>query len=88
VTPATVKRNPTLGEYLSWSKICFGEQSNATKFIEAKINVSPHGADEEVLTDETQMAVMLSSIHSEEMIHEPEAAGCDGLGSLPELLPL
>jgi hypothetical protein len=81
----TVKRNPTLGEYLAWCNICFGEQSNATKFIEAKINVSPHGADEEVLTDETQMAIMLSRLN-EEMIDEPEAASCDGPGGLPELL--
>ena len=79
----TVKRYPTLGEWRSWSKVRFGEQSNATKFIQAKINVSPDGPDEEVLTDETQMAMMLSRLDREVMIDDPEAASCDGLGMLP-----
>lgn len=53
----------TLGSYLALTKQVFGETSPACKFIEDKISESPHGVDEEVVADETQVIQLLLAAH-------------------------
>lgn len=52
----------TLGNYLKLSKLVFGGSSNAVKFLESKIEESPNGEAEEVISDETQMVYLLMGI--------------------------
>ncbi len=49
----------TLGSYLKMSKIFFGEDSGAVKFLESHIKESPNGENEEVIVDEGQMINLL-----------------------------
>ena len=51
----------TLGTYKKMS-IIFGQK--AIDFIQAKIDESPNGEDEEVIADERQMIYLLSQIAS------------------------
>jgi len=53
----------TLGSYLKLSIIVYGEESNAVKFLKDKIKNSPEGEHEEVIADESQMIVALTTIH-------------------------
>jgi len=53
----------TLGSYLKLSIIVYGEESNAVKFLKDKITNSPEGEHEEVIADESQMIVALTTIH-------------------------
>jgi len=53
----------TLGSYLKLSIIVYGEESNAVKFLKDKIKNSPEGEREEVIADESQMIVALTTIH-------------------------
>lgn len=54
--------NATLGNYRKLAVPVFGEQSGAVKFLDQKINESPHGHNEEVLADEAQMIQLLASL--------------------------
>lgn len=49
----------TLGTYKKLARI-FGPE--AVKFIEDKIKESPHGEQEEVIADESQMLLLLASL--------------------------
>ena len=53
----------TLGSYRKLSVIIFGEDSEVIKFIDKKIKESPNKEKEEVLTDESQMFYMLTTLH-------------------------
>ena len=44
------------------TKAVFGPQSKPAKYLEAKIAESPHGVDEEVIQDESQMVYLLGSM--------------------------
>ena len=52
----------TLGSYLKLCNIFFGEESEQTKFIMEKIASNPNGADEEVITEESQMMFLLFNL--------------------------
>lgn len=56
-------QDSTLGNWLELCKDFFGESSDATTYIEEKIMRSPHGANEEVLADESQVLAVLSDMH-------------------------
>jgi hypothetical protein len=43
----------------------FGEESEQTKFIMAKIASNPNGADEEVVAEESQMMYLLVNLPPE-----------------------
>ena len=51
----------TLGTYKKFAVI-FGPK--AEEFIQKQIDESPHGEDEEVIADESQMLILLSSFLS------------------------
>ncbi len=51
----------TLGSYLKMSKMFFGEDSGAVKFLESKIEESPNRENEEVIVEEGQMIYLLST---------------------------
>jgi hypothetical protein len=53
----------TLGYHRDMSKAFFGENSEATKFLDKKIAESPRGRDELVLADETQLVHVLIELH-------------------------
>lgn len=55
-------QDATLGNYLTLTKAVFGPQSKPAKYLEAKIAESPHGVDEEVIQDESQMVCLLGSM--------------------------
>ena len=55
----------TLGSYLKLCNIFFGEDSVQAKFINEKIASNPNGADEEVVTDESQMMYLLFNLPPE-----------------------
>jgi hypothetical protein len=42
----------------------FGEDSKAVEFLDKKIAESPNGENEEVIVDEGQAVLMLSTIHN------------------------
>lgn len=52
----------TLKEYRKLASIVFGEGSKAVEFLDDKIKESANGEDEEVLADEGQMVMLLSSL--------------------------
>lgn len=52
----------TLKEYRKLAIIVFGEGSKAVEFLDDKIKESANGEDEEVLADEGQMVMLLSSL--------------------------
>lgn len=56
----------TLGSYLVLCRAFFGSNSNATKFIERKIEQSPNRDKEPVIADERQMVQMLGTLHLKE----------------------
>lgn len=51
----------TLGDYRAMAKLLFGEDSEATKFLEKKI--AEQGANEEVVAHESQMMILLGTLH-------------------------
>ena len=53
-----------LGSYCALAMIYFGKDSEATKYLQYKIDQSPHKEQEEVLADETQVMMMLIDIHN------------------------
>jgi hypothetical protein len=52
----------TLKEYRKLASVVFGEMSKAVEFIDGKIRESANGEDEEVIADEGQMVMLLSSM--------------------------
>lgn len=52
----------TLGSYLKLCLAFFGEESPQVKFIMDKIATSPDGANEEVITEESQMMYLLFNL--------------------------
>lgn len=52
----------TLGTYLKNCKAMFGEDSNAVKFLQDKVD--EQGEDEEVIMHETQMLYLLGTLHN------------------------
>ena len=52
----------TLATYRMLTVALFGEESPAVAFLDEKIAVSPNGADEVVIADETQMLTLLAQI--------------------------
>ena len=52
----------TLGNYLALSKVFFGEESAAARFLNHKIAISPNGENEEVVADEGQMVHLLGTM--------------------------
>ena len=55
----------TLGNYKKLSILFFGADSEQVAFLNKKISESPHGEDEEVIADESQMLFLLSSLIKE-----------------------
>lgn len=55
----------TLGSYRRLCTLFFGKDSPATKFIEDKIAEHEKGEDEEVVTDESQVVMLLTELHHE-----------------------
>jgi hypothetical protein len=53
----------TLGNYLKMSNLFFGEDSKSSEFLRKTIEESPNGADEEVITEESQTVHMLMNIN-------------------------
>lgn len=49
----------TLGEYRDICKALGGVDCDAVKYLDAKIVESPHGRDELVLADDSQMRILL-----------------------------
>ena len=58
-------QDSTLGSYLKLCNIFFGEESEQTKFIIAKIASNPNGVDEEVIAEESQMMYLLFNLPPE-----------------------
>lgn len=54
----------TLGSYLNLCKLCFGDDSPQTKFIQSKIDESPNGEAEEVIAEESQMLMLLGAMNT------------------------
>jgi len=52
----------TLATYRMLASALWGEDSDAVRFLDKKISVSPNGADERVLADETQMLTLLAQV--------------------------
>ena len=52
----------TLGNYRRLASASFGESSEAVHYLDRKIAGSPHGADEEVIADESQMVQLLGTM--------------------------
>lgn len=52
----------TLGSYLKLCEVFFGDDSVQYQFIRDKIAVSPSGADEEVVAEESQMMYLLFNL--------------------------
>lgn len=52
----------TLATYRMLTVALFGEDSQAVAFLDGKIAESPHGADEQVIADETQMLLLLAQV--------------------------
>ena len=55
-------QDSTLGNYLILCKAVFGEDSEATAFIQERVDKS--GAEDEVIQDENQMLALLVELHS------------------------
>lgn len=53
----------TLGDYRRFAAFAYGENSKATEYLDRKIEESPNGADEQVVADEVQMLVLLTSLN-------------------------
>lgn len=58
-------QDSTLGNWLNLSRLVFGENSPASKFLESKIHESPDGENGEVLADEGQLLNVLVHMHKE-----------------------
>ena len=56
----------TLGDYRRFAAFAYGVNSKATEYLDRKIGESPNGADEQVLADEVQMLVLLTSLNEQE----------------------
>jgi hypothetical protein len=52
----------TLGSYRKLTAMFFGEESNATKYFDAKI--AEQGENEPVLQDERQMIQLIAQLHT------------------------
>ena len=52
-------QDSTLGNYRALASVVFGNDSAATKFLDARIAESPNGRNEEVIADEGQMIQLL-----------------------------
>jgi hypothetical protein len=52
----------TLGSYRRLSAVCFGENSEAVKYLDKMIAESPNGVNEEVIADERQMIYLLATM--------------------------
>lgn len=57
-------QDSTLGNYRKMTAAIFGEDSKAVEFLDKKIAESPNGENEEVIVEESQAVLMLSTIHS------------------------
>jgi len=55
-------QDSTLGNYRDMAAVFFGEGSPQVKFIDDTIAEHPHGRDEEVIADESQMLMLLGSM--------------------------
>lgn len=53
----------TLGDWLRFAVFAYGKDSAATRYLERKIEESPHGPDETVLADTVQMLMLLDALH-------------------------
>lgn len=58
--------NSTLGEYRKLCVIFFGEDSHATKYFDKLIKESPNGENEEVITEESQMILLVSQLAAQD----------------------
>ena len=58
-------QDSTLATYLKLCSIVFGKDSQQVKFIMDKIAVSPNGANEEVIAEESQMMYLLVNLPPE-----------------------
>ncbi|MCD6619954.1 hypothetical protein [Aeromonas veronii] len=56
-------QDSTLGNYRKMTAAIFGEDSKAVEFLDKKIAESPNGENEEVIVEESQAVLMLSTIH-------------------------
>ena len=52
----------TIGYYLQFSDILFGEDSKASKFLRDKAKDSPNGLNEELICTEAQLINILTEI--------------------------
>lgn len=57
-------QDSTLGNYRKMTTAIFGEDSKAVEFLDKKIAESPNGENEEVIVEESQAVLMLSTIHN------------------------
>jgi hypothetical protein len=55
----TTGQDSTLGVYLDLCNLVFGSNSRPSQFVQNKIDESPNGVNEEVITDESQMIQLL-----------------------------
>lgn len=55
-------QDSTLKSYRELSVVFFGEDSKAVEYLDKKIKSSSHGENEEILTDERQMIMLLSNL--------------------------
>lgn len=54
----------TLGSYLKWCSLLFGEKSAAVEFLKKKAADDPDGLEAEVIADEGQAILLLYNIHA------------------------
>jgi hypothetical protein len=52
----------TLGDYHRFAVHVFGKDSEATKYLDRRIELSPNGADEQVLADTIQVLILLTTL--------------------------
>jgi hypothetical protein len=65
MTKLSTGADATLGEYKKLATAVFGSESPAVAFLGKKIQESPKGENEEVMTAEGQMVHALMTIHSQ-----------------------
>ncbi len=56
-------QDSTLGNHRAMAVAFFGEDSEAVKYLDAKIGESSGGANEEVIMPESQVVALLAHIH-------------------------
>ena len=59
-------QDSTLGNWLDLSKVFFGAESAAVRFLERKIAESPNGEAEEIIANEGQLLQVLAGLVRDE----------------------